>query len=118
MITGVALALFEAVVPHPMPQHVVPFVLTILGLLYGGTLIDAENASDYLVVVIGVGAAAYTDALAHIYVVGVHLDAMLDVLCISLFSSAVSILAARAAHRLGRSRGDSCRSRERGAPGE
>ena len=107
IVTGLVLALFEAVVPHPMPPHVVPFVLAILGLAYGGMLIDAENASDYLVVVIAVGGAAATDALSHIYLVGTYLDAMLDLLCISLFTSAVTILSTRTMHRLGRSKGDS-----------
>ena len=107
MVAGLVLALFEAVVPHPMPPHVVPFVLAMLGLLYGGTLIDAESASDYLVVVIAVGGAGATDALSHIYFVGVYFDAMLDLLCISLFASAVSVLATRTMHRLGRSKRDS-----------
>lgn len=104
IVTGLVLALFEAVVPHPMPPHVVPFVLAILGLLYGGMLIDAENASDYLVVVVAVGVAAATDALSHLYLVGVHMDAMLDLLCISLSTSAVSILATRTMNRLGPSK--------------
>ena len=114
IVSGLALALFEAVVPHPMPPHVVPFVLAMMGLLYGGTLI----ATDYLVVVIAVGGAAATDALSHIYFVGAHIDAMLDLLCISLFSSAVSVLATRTIHRLGRSKRDPGRAPEPRPPGE
>ena len=39
----------------PFPAHVAPFVLALLGLIYGGTMIDAERATDYVVVVIGAG---------------------------------------------------------------
>lgn len=104
MVTGLALALIQATVPHPLPAHVVPFVLAILGLIYGGAMIDAERATDYIVVVLGAGAASATDVLTHIYVVGPYLDAMLDLLCIPLYASVVTVLATRTANRLGRTR--------------
>ena len=103
-VTGIAvlaIAFVEAVVPHPFPAHVAPFVLALLGLIYGGTMIDAERATDYVVVVIGAGAASATDALANIYVVGPPLDAMLDQACIALYASVVTVLATRAVNRLG-----------------
>lgn len=104
MVTGLALALIQATVPHPLPAHVVPFALAILGLIYGGAMIDAERATDYIVVVIGVGAASATDVLMHIYIVGPYMDAMLDLLCIAFYASVVTVMATRTVNRLGRSR--------------
>lgn len=96
-----ALALIQATVPHPFPAHVAPFMLALLGLIYGGAVIDGERATDFIVVVIGVGAASATDVLSYIYVLGPYLDAMLDQLCIALYASVVTVLATRTANRLG-----------------
>jgi hypothetical protein len=75
-------------------------VIVILGIIYGFMGIDAENATDFLVVTIAVGAAAGADVLSNIPQIGMYLDAMLDPASSALYASVVSILIVRTVNRL------------------
>ncbi len=75
-------------------------VIVLLGIIYGFMGVDAENATDFLVVTIAVGAAAGADVLSNIPGIGMHLDAMLDPASSALYASVVSILIMRTVNRL------------------
>lgn len=75
-------------------------VIVVLGIVYGFTGVDAENATDYLVVTIAVGAAAGADVLSNIPGIGMTLDAILDPASSALYASVVSILIMRTVNRL------------------
>ncbi len=75
-------------------------LIVILGIVYGITGVDAENATDFLVVTIAVGAAAGADALSSIPGVGATLDAMLDPASSALYASVASILVMRTVNRI------------------
>jgi len=75
-------------------------VLVIIGIVYGISAVDAEDATDYLVVTIAVGAVAGADVLSHIPLIGAHLDAILDPASVALYASVASILGARTVNRL------------------
>ncbi len=74
--------------------------IVVLGIVYGFTGVDAENATDYLVVTIAVGAAAGADVLSNIPGIGATLDAILDPASSALYASVVSILIMRTVNRL------------------
>ena len=72
------LAIVQALAADAVPAGIVPLVLVVLGLVYGGMALDAEDATAYLVLALAVGAAASTDVLSNIQQVGAHLDAIVD----------------------------------------
>lgn len=102
-VLALALALVGAVAPDPVPAYVIPAIV-VLGLIYGGIAIDAENATDYLVVVLVVSAAAMTEVLLHLPFIGVYMNAMLHNVATGLLASGVTVLAGRMMHRLMRKR--------------
>ena len=75
-------------------------IIVLLGIIYGFTGVDAEDATDYLVVTIAVGAAAGADVLSNIPGIGATLDAILDPASSALYASVVSILIMRTINRL------------------
>ena len=79
---------------------ILPLVLVILGLLYGGLAVDAEDATAYLVVTIAVGAATGADVLNHIHFIGGHLDMIFDQVAVALYAGVITILCQRAINRL------------------
>ena len=83
-----------------MDGGLVMLLIVLLGIIYGFTGVDAENATDYLVVTIAVGAAAGADVLSNIPGIGASLDAILDPASSALYASVVSILIMRTINRL------------------
>ncbi len=75
-------------------------VIVLLGIIYGFMGVDAEDATDYLVVTIAVGAAASADVLSNIPGIGASLDAILDPASSALYASVASILIMRTINRL------------------
>jgi HJR/Mrr/RecB family endonuclease len=75
-------------------------VIVLLGIIYGFMGVDAEDATDYLVVTIAVGAAASANALSEIPGIGMHLDNILDPASMALYASVASILIMRTVNRL------------------
>ncbi|MDE2848636.1 MAG: hypothetical protein OXO51_18175 [Gemmatimonadota bacterium] len=75
-------------------------LIVLLGIAYGFMGVDAEDATDYLVVTIAVGAAAGADVLSGIPAVGASLDAILDPASSALYASVFSILLMRTINRL------------------
>ena len=79
-----------------VPAGIVALALVVLGLVYGGLAIDAEDATAYLVLTLAVGATAGADVLSHIQVIGGSLDAIVDQVSTSLYAGVVTVLAKRA----------------------
>ena len=97
----VALAsIIEGLAPGLVPQNLLPLALVVLGLVYGAMVIDAEDATGFLAVVIAVGAAAGADVLDHIHVIGAYLDNILDQQAVALYGAVGSILVVRVWNRL------------------
>lgn len=94
------LAIIEGLAGAMVPGGMLLLLIVILGIIYGFTGVDAEDATDYLVVTIAVGAAAGADVLSNIPGIGATLDAMLDPASSALYASVVSILIMRTINRI------------------
>ena len=94
------LAIVQGLAGAMMPAGIMMLVIVLLGIIYGFMGVDAENATDFLVVTIAVGAAAGADVLSNIPQIGMYLDAMLDPASSALYASVVSILIVRTVNRL------------------
>ena len=79
---------------------VMMLLLVVLGLIYAGVAIDAEDATAFLVVVVAVGLAADANVLSNIHAVGEYLDAILDPVTVALYSGVVTVLVLRTYNRL------------------
>ena len=99
-VAGLVLSLLDAVVPDLLPDGWALAGIVLLGLVYGGLVIDSENATDYLVVVLAASAAAVGDVLTHLPFVGTLMDAVLDNVVTGILASTVTVLANRTTHRL------------------
>ena len=101
-IVGLTLlaAIVVGVVPDPALGGMLSILLVVLGLAYGALTLDAENATDVLVVAIAAGAAAGADVLSLIPAVGMYLDGILDAWVIALYGSVASVVAIRIINRL------------------
>ncbi len=97
---GLVLAIVLAVVPNADMGGMLSLLLVVLGLVYGGVAIDAEDATAYLVVAVAVGAAAHADVLNHIPAVGGYLDAIVGHASTLLYSGVVTVLAMRTLNRI------------------
>jgi hypothetical protein len=75
-------------------------LLVLLGLAYAYVAIDAEDATNYLVVVLAVGAAAGSDVLNNIPAVGMYLDGILGGVSTALYASVATIAAVWIVNRL------------------
>ncbi len=93
-------AVIEGLAPGSVPNNLLPLALVVLGLIYAGTAIDAEDATAYLVVVLAVGAAAHADVLNHIHVIGSYLDSIVDQVSVSLYAGVITVLVMRTLNRL------------------
>ena len=102
IIVGLAAlaAIVEGVAPGVVPQNILPALLVILGLIYGAMAVDAEDATDFLVLTLAVGGAAYANALGSIHVIGGYLDGILDAQALALWGAVASILVIRIWNRL------------------
>lgn len=102
IIVGLAAlaAIVEGVAPGMVPENILPLALVVLGLIYGALSVDAEDATNFLVVTIAVGGAAYSNALDNVHVIGAYLDRILDAQAIALWSAVASILVVRIWNRL------------------
>lgn len=81
-------------------EGILALVLVILGLAYAGVAIDAEDATDYLVLAIAVGGAGMANVLGNIPGIGEQLDAIVDLAGVSLFAGVVTVLVQRTLNRL------------------
>lgn len=94
-------AVLEGLLPEgTVPGNVLPLALAILGLVWGFMGVDAEDATAYLAVAIGVGMAGYSDALSNIPAVGSLLDGIVDAASIALYSGVASVLVMRTWNRV------------------
>ena len=96
-------ALLQGVLPEgTIPGNLLPLALVVLGLVWGYMGVDAEDATAYLAVVIGVGMAGYSDALTNLPVLGGYLDGIVDAASIALYSGVATVLALRTWNRVKR----------------
>ncbi|MCY4129357.1 MAG: hypothetical protein OXG15_08975 [Gammaproteobacteria bacterium] len=102
IIVGLAAlaAIVEGVAPGVVPENILPLALVVLGLIYGAMCVDAEDATNFLVVTLAVGGAAAANALDSIHVVGSYLDGILDAQALALWGAVASILVIRIWNRL------------------
>jgi hypothetical protein len=96
----VILAIIQGLAAGAIPENIVSIALVILGLVYGGMALDAEDATSFLVVAIAVGAAAGADVLSNIQVIGEKLDAIVDPISTALYASVIAILVERGINRI------------------
>ena len=96
----VVLAIIQGLAADAIPENIVSIALVILGLVYGGMALDAEDATSFLVVAIAVGAAAGADVLSNIPAVGESLDAIVDPITTALYAGVITVFAKRALNRL------------------
>ena len=94
------LAIIHGLAGAMVPSGIIPLVVVLLGIIYGFLGVDAEDATDYLVVTIAVGATAGANVLGNIPAIGGHLDALVDPIGIALQASVFSILVSRILNRL------------------
>lgn len=101
-IAGLTLvaAVVMAVVPDPAMGGMLALLLVVLGLAYGALAVDAENATDILVVAIAAGAASGADVLGLIPAVGMYLDGILDGIVIGLYGIVATVVAVRLVNRI------------------
>ena len=95
-----ALAIIQGLPAVAIPDFIVSLALVILGLVYGGMALDAEDATSFLVVALAVGAAAGADVLSNIQVIGEKLDAIVDPITIALYAGVITVFAKRVLNRV------------------
>ena len=95
-------AVLHGVLPEDtIPGNTLPLILVLAGLVWGYMGVDAEDATAYLAVAIGVGMAGKSDALAdYLPAVGTHLDGILDAASIALYAGVATVLAMRTWNRV------------------
>ncbi len=96
----VVLAILQGLAADAIPEGILPIVLVVLGLVYGGMAVDAEDATSYLVIAFAVGAAAGADVLSHIPAIGESLDAIVDPISTALYAGVITVLATLIYNRL------------------
>ena len=101
IIVGLAavVSIVHGLAPDVVPENILPLVLVILGLIYGAMNVDAEDATNFLVVTLAVGGASAANALDSIHMIGGYLDSILDAQAIALWSAVASILVMRIYNR-------------------
>ena len=93
-------AVIEGIWPGMVPEDVLPLALVILGLVWGWMGVDAEDATAYLAVAIGVGLTGQSDALGNLPAIGGHLDSIVDQASTALYSGVATVLAVRTWNRV------------------
>ncbi len=94
-------AVLHGVLPEGMiPGNFLALALVVLGLVWGYMGVDAEDATAYLAVVIGVGMAGSSDVLAIVPVIGGWLDGIVDAASMALYSGVATVLALRTWNRV------------------
>lgn len=97
---GAVVAIIEGLMPGMVPMGLLPLVLVILGLAYGVMSLDAEDATMFVAVAIGLGMATQANVLSNIHVIGDYLDAITDQLVLLYYGGIVSIVATRVYTRI------------------
>ena len=93
-------AIVEGLAPGAVPQDLLPLAIVVLGLVYAGMAIDAEDATAFLAVAIAVGAASQADVLSNIQMIGSHLDSIVDQVAMALYAGVITVLVMRTLNRL------------------
>lgn len=93
LVLALVAAVVEGIWSGAVPQNLLPLALVVIGLIYAGMNVDPGDAGAYLIGVIAFGAAAASDVLGHIHVIGGFLDAIIDQLVIAAYAGVFSVLA-------------------------
>ncbi len=93
-------AIVKAFAPNLEDQGALGIILVLAGLVYGATAVNAEDATDYLVVAVAASVAAGADVLGAIPGIGGYLDAIIDQISMALIASVATVLAVRTINRI------------------
>ena len=93
-------AIIEGLWSGMVPNGLLPLALVILGLVWGWMGVDAEDATAYLAVAIGVGLTAQSDALGNIPAIGTYLDSIVGQASTALYAGVATVLAVRTWNRV------------------
>ena len=93
-------AIVKAFAPDLQDQGALGIILVLAGLVYGATAINAEDATDFLVVAVAASVAAGADVLGAIPGIGGYLDAIIDQISMALAAAIATILAVRTVNRI------------------
>lgn len=93
-------ALLKAFAPNLEDGGALGIVLVIAGVVYAATDINAEEATDFLVVAVAASVAAGADVLGAIPGIGGHLDIIIDQISVALSASIGTILIMRVVNRI------------------
>ena len=96
----VVLAIVKAVAPDLQDAGVIGIIVVVAGLAYAAMAVNAEEATDYLVVAVAVAIAAKANVLGAIPGIGGHLDAIVDTISMALTAGIVTVLAVRTINRV------------------
>ena len=95
IVLALIAAVVEGIWAGIVPQNLLPLALVVIGLIYAGMAVDAEDAGKYLLIVIAFGAASASDVLMNIHAVGGYLDAIMDQLATAAYAGVFSVASLR-----------------------
>ena len=94
------LAIVKAFAPDLQDAGVIGIVVVVAGLAYAALAVNAEEATDYLVVAVAVAIAAKANVLGAIPGIGGQLDAIVDTISMALTAGIITVLAVRTINRV------------------
>ena len=94
------LAIVKAFAPDLQDAGVIGIVVVVAGLAYAALAVNAEEATDYLVVAVAVAIAAKANVLGAIPGIGDQLDAIVDTISMALTAGIITVLAVRTINRV------------------
>ena len=94
------LAIVKAFAPDLQDAGAIGIIVVVAGLAYAAVAVNAEEATDYLVVAVAVAIAAKANVLGAIPGIGGHLDAIVDTISMALTAGIATVLAVRTINRI------------------
>ena len=94
------LAIVKAVAPDLQDAGVIGIIVVVAGLAYAAVAVNAEEATDYLVVAVAVAIAAKANVLGAIPGIGGHLDAIVDTISMAMTAGIITVLVVRTINRV------------------
>ena len=93
-------AIVKAFAPNLEDGDALAIILVLAGLVYGATAVNAEEATDFLVVAVAASVAAGANVLDAIPQIGGSLDGIIDHISTALTAAVVTVLAVRTVNRI------------------
>lgn len=95
---GTLIGLLMGFAPGVVPMA--SLLMVLIGIVYAVMNVDAEDATNYLVVAIAVGGMTGADVLSHIPAVGMQLDMAFDALATAMWAGVATVAATRLFNRI------------------